>query len=200
MALLDTIKDNFQIADRAEMENRERAKKSIAFTKGDQWPDDIKEKRKKNDLPCTVYNQCATLVSRVKGSIVNNLPLLIVLPEEEDDVINANNMQKMIKHTEKISKFDSILKDTAGDILNGGFGYWRILNQDSRYDMFEQEIVVKRIHNRFNVYFDPAAMEDTFEDARWCFITEMIKREDFEKQYPDIDIDGFSGRNLSLKL
>jgi hypothetical protein len=195
MALLDIIKERFEEVDRAEQDNRDRANKSIKFTKGDQWDEAIKAKRKKNKLPCTVYNQCDTLISRVKGSIVSNLPLLVVLPEEKDDAANATNIQKVIKHIEKNSKFASIIKDTAGDTLNGGFGYWRILNEESKKDLFGQEIVIKRIPNRFNVYFDPASLEDTFEDAQYCFISEMIKLEDFEKQYPGRDIDSFFEKN-----
>jgi hypothetical protein len=191
MGVLEVAKERFEEADRAEQDNRIRAEKSIKFTKGDQWADDIKAKRKKNDLPCTVYNQCDTLVSRVKGSITANLPTLIVLPEEENDSVNATNMQKMLKHIERRSKAESIYKDTAGDIVNGGFGYWRILNQDSTKDVFGQEIVMKRIANRFSVYFDPSALEDTFEDANWCFITETIKRDKFEKQYPGTVDDNF---------
>jgi hypothetical protein len=195
MGLLETIREQFEEVDRAELDNRARASKSIKFRKGDQWDDTIKAKRKAQDLPCTVYNQCDTLISRVKGSITSNLPLLVVLPEEQGDAENATNIQKVIKHIEKNSKFDSIIKDTAGDILDGGFGYWRILNEDSKTDMFGQEIVIKRIHNRFNVYFDPSAMEDTFEDAQYCFISEMMKREKFDELYPGRDIDSFFEKN-----
>ena len=66
-----------------------------------------------------------------------------------------------------------------------GWGYWRILSEYIAEDSFEQELKIAPIRNPFTVYMDPASILPAGEDAEWCIITEVMKRSEFERKYPD---------------
>jgi len=66
-----------------------------------------------------------------------------------------------------------------------GWGYWRVCSDYIEQDSFDQELLIKPIRNTFTVYMDPASTLPTGEDADWVIITEMMKREDYKRDYPD---------------
>ena len=41
------------------------------------------------------------------------------------------------------------------------------------------------IMNPFTVYIDPASIQPSGEDMEWCIISEMMKRAEYERKYPD---------------
>jgi hypothetical protein len=50
---------------------------------------------------------------------------------------------------------------------------------------FDQDIKIGRVRNSFSVYMDPTIQDPCGADAKWCFITEDILREDYERMFPD---------------
>jgi hypothetical protein len=181
--IIEKAREWFTTASKAEEDNRIRAQESIDFRVGDQWDEDVLKQRKEWKLPSMVFNQCDVLISRVASSIIANLPFMTVIPEEEEDLVGARSVHKIIKHIERVNDAETIYQNLTEDILDGGFGYYRIFTKFSDYDTFDQEIVMKSIPNRFTVYFDPAAKEDTYEDAKYVIITEVVEREEFEDEY-----------------
>jgi hypothetical protein len=189
--IIEKARDWFTTAAKSEEENRHRAQESIDFRIGDQWDADVVKQREEWKLPSMTFNQCDVLISRVASNIIANLPFMTVIPEEEEDLIGARSVHKIIKHIERVNDAESIYQNLSEDILDGGFGYYRIFTKFSDYDTFEQEIVMKSIPNRFTVYFDPAAKEDTYEDAKYVIITEVVEREEFEDTYGEDKWDEF---------
>jgi hypothetical protein len=189
--IIEKSREWFTTASKSEEENRHRAQESIDFRVGDQWDADVLQQRKDWKLPSMTFNQCDVLISRVASNIIQSLPFMTVIPEEESDLIGARSVHKIIKHIERVNDAESIYQNLTEDILDGGFGYYRIFTKFSDYDTFDQEIVMKYIPNRFTVYFDPAAKEDTYEDAKYVIITEVVEREEFEDQYGEDKWDEF---------
>jgi hypothetical protein len=66
-----------------------------------------------------------------------------------------------------------------------GWGYWRIVTEYEDEDTFDQVIKVQRIRNPFTVYMDPDSTEPDASDAKWCFITRMVPRNEFDDMYPN---------------
>jgi hypothetical protein len=181
--IIEKAREWFRTSSQAEEENRLRAQDSIDFRVGDQWDKDVLASRDKDRLPSMTFNQCDVLISRVASNIIANLPFMTVIPEEESDLIAARSVHKIIKHIERVNDAEGIYQNITEDCLDGGFGYYRFFTRFSGYDTFDQEIVMKYIPNRFTVYFDPSAKEDTFEDAKYVIITETLSREEFEDLY-----------------
>jgi hypothetical protein len=76
--------------------------------------------------------------------------------------------------------------DTACDNqVTYGEGYIRILTEYAREDSFDQDLRIGRIRNSFSVYMDPTIQDPCGSDAKWCFITEDLLKEEFERMFPD---------------
>lgn len=187
--ILEDIRKWHKTASEAELENRTRAQESIDFRLGTQWDTDVLAKRAQWKLPSMVFNQCDTLISRVATNVISNLPFLTVFPEEENDLLAARSIHKIIKHIERVNDAETIYQNITENVLDGGFGYFRIRTEFSDYDTFDQRIIMEHIKNRFTVYFDPAATGDNYEDARYVIIEEVLERDDAEEQYGDINTD-----------
>jgi len=69
-----------------------------------------------------------------------------------------------------------------------GEGYLRILTEYCDDDTFDQDIKIGRVRNSFSVYMDPTIQDPCGADAEWCFITEDILKEEFERRYPDASL------------
>src|SRR5690606_33738544 len=91
--------------------------------------------------------------------------------------------------------------DQATDIafesaVQGGLGVFRICTDYLNEDDFEQDIRIKPVRNFAAVEFDPAAMEIDRRDGLFAFVHESMPREEFERLYPDADMDGFDSDDL----
>jgi hypothetical protein len=95
----------------------------------------------------------------------------------------ADIIEGLIRYIEYRSDASSVYEQTAEQAAASSIGNFRILNDWEDDDSFDQEIKVKRIRNPFSVYWDPSAEMPTREDADFVFITEQMKKDDFEKAY-----------------
>jgi hypothetical protein len=66
-----------------------------------------------------------------------------------------------------------------------GEGYIRLLTEYCEDNSFDQDIKIGRVRNSFSVYMDPTIQDPTGADAKYCFITEDLTKEEFERMYPD---------------
>ena len=66
-----------------------------------------------------------------------------------------------------------------------GEGYIRLLTEYCDDDTFNQDIKIGRVRNSFSVYMDPTIQDPTGADAKWCFVTEDVTRDDYERMYPN---------------
>ena len=65
--LIATALKRFDHCSSAESENRELALADLEFEQGDQWPEDVKEKRK--DAPCLTVNKIPSFVRQIVNDI-----------------------------------------------------------------------------------------------------------------------------------
>jgi hypothetical protein len=66
-----------------------------------------------------------------------------------------------------------------------GEGYIRLLTEYCNDETFDQDIRIGRVRNSFSVYMDPTIQDPCGADAEWCFITEDILKEEYERMFPD---------------
>ena len=91
----------------------------------------------------------------------------------------------MVRHIEYISDADVAYDTACENQVSYGEGYIRVLTEYCDADTFDQDIKIGRIRNSFSVYMDPTIQDPCGSDAKWCFITEDITKEDYERMYPD---------------
>ena len=157
-----------------------------------QWPSDVLATRGSvqgqavNARPCITINKLPQHIRQVTNEQRMNRPSGKVIPADDlADPKVAEVFDGMIKHIEYISNAD-VAYDTACDNqVTFGEGYIRILTEYCREDSFDQDIKIGRVRNSFSVYMDPSIQDPCGADAEYCFITEDITKDEYERQFPD---------------
>ncbi len=111
--------------------------------------------------------------------------------DDAADVETAKIYDGLIRNIETISRAD-IAYDTAIDFAaSAGFGYIRVETDYSHSDTFNQDILIKRVANPLNVYEDPDAESADGSDWNLCFVTEILPKDKFKRDYPDAEKTSF---------
>jgi hypothetical protein len=194
---LATMRHRFTVASAAYSDSREDELDDLRFMAGSpdnawQWPQDVLATRGAvqgqtiNARPCLTINKLPQHVRLVTNEQRQNRPSGKVIPaDDKADVAVAEVFQGIVRHIEYLSDAD-VAYDTACDNqVTYGEGYIRILTEYCREDSFDQDLKIGRVRNSFSVYMDPMIHDPCGSDAEWCFITEDIPKEEYERLYPD---------------
>lgn len=175
----------FKVAYDAETENREAALDDLKFARlGEQWPADIKEQRNKQRRPCLTVNRLPSFIRQVVNDARMNKPSIRVRPvDSQADPETAEVMNGLIRNIEQTSNADIAYDTAAESAIVSGFGYFRINVEYAYDDTFDKDLVIKRIANPFGVYGDPFSTEADSCDWNQAWITDLMTRDAFRKQY-----------------
>jgi len=178
--------DRLRIAQQAEGENRNNAVLALQFEDGQQWPDDLYNLRKISRRPTLTINHTRTMVRRVVNNMRQQRPRIKVHPVGEGaDIDIARKISGLIRHIETHSHA-GVAYDTGGEFsVKIGWGYWRVLSEWVKDSVDQQELILLPVMNPFTVYIDPASIQPSGEDMEWCIVSEMMKRSEYERKYPD---------------
>ena len=195
--ILATARSRLTMAISAYSESREDELDDLRFSAGSpdnqwQWPADVLATRGSvqgqtiNARPCLTINKLPQHVHQVTNDQRQNRPSGKVIPaDDKADIEVAEVFEGMVRHIEYISDAD-VAYDTACDNqVTYGEGYFRILTEYCDDNSFDQDLRISRIRNSFSVYMDPTIQDPCGGDAEWCFITQDILKEDYERQFPD---------------
>jgi hypothetical protein len=157
-----------------------------------QWPADVLATRGAvqgqtiNARPCLTINKLPQHVHQVTNDMRQNRPGAKVIPVDDNaDVEVADIFNGMIRHIEYISDADVAYDTACENQVAYGEGYIRLLTEYCEDNTFDQDIKIGRIRNSFSVYMDPTIQDPTGADAKYCFITEDLTKDEFERMYPD---------------
>ena len=196
-------------------ESREDEIDDLRFAAGSpdnhwQWPADVLATRGSvqgqtiNARPCLTINKLPQHVKQVTNDQRQNRPSGKVIPaDDKADVEVAEIFDGLVRHIEYISDADVAYDTACENQVTYGEGYIRLLTEYCDDDSFDQDIKIGRIRNSFSVYMDPTIQDPCGADAEWCFITEDLLKEEFERQYPDatplssIEQQGVGDQSLS---
>ena len=195
--ILATARSRLDMAIGALSESREDEIDDLKFYAGSpdnhwQWPADVLATRGAvqgqtiNARPCLTINKLPQHVRQVTNDQRQNRPSGKVIPaDDKADIDVAEIFNGMVRHIEYISDADVAYDTACENQVSYGEGYIRILTEYCDADTFDQDIKIGRIRNSFSVYMDPTIQDPCGSDAKWCFITEDITKEDYERMYPD---------------
>lgn len=175
----------FRLAEEAESENRTESLDDLKFAAGDQWDPQIKAARAAKRRPCLTINRLPQHIKQVTNDQRQNRPSIKVHPvDDRGDLDTANIYSGLIKHIEYNSNADAAYDTAFDSAVRGGLGYWRVVTQYVSPLSFDQEILIKRIRNRFSVFFDPFSQEPDGSDANFAFITEDLSEDEYRRAHP----------------
>lgn len=186
--LLEEAKTQYGIDYEYYSQEYARAEEDIEFTMGDQWPEQIKEKRRKEGRPCLTENRLLPYVHQVANEVREMRPSVkISAVDDKGDVDTADVLKGMIRNIERQSKADTAYDKAVFNTVTSGYGWIRI-NLDYASPMsFDQEIKIERVLNPLSVIFDSNSTELDGSDAEHAFVYEDVPREMFKEMYPDAD-------------
>jgi hypothetical protein len=195
--LLATARARLEMAISAYSESREDEIDDLKFYAGSpdnhwQWPADVLATRGAvqgqtiNARPCLTINKLPQHVRQITNDQRQNRPSGKVIPaDDQADPEVAEIFDGIVRHIEYISDADVAYDTACENQVVFGEGYIRLLTEYCDDSSFDQDIKIGRIRNAFSVYMDPMIQDPCGSDAKWCFITEDVTREDYERMFPD---------------
>jgi len=195
--IISIAKSRFTMAVSAYSESREDELDDLRFYAGSpdnqwQWPADVLATRGSvqgqtiNARPCLTINKLPQHVRQVTNDQRQNRPSGKVIPvDDKADVEVAEIFDGLVRHIEYISDADVAYDTACENQVAYGEGYIRLLTEYCDDNSFNQDIKIGRIRNSFSVYMDPTIQDPCGSDAQWCFITEDLTKEEYERQFPD---------------
>ena len=157
-----------------------------------QWPSNVLATRGNvqgqtiNARPCLTINKLPQHVRQVTNDQRQNRPSGKVIPaDDRADPQVAEIYDGVVRHIEYMSDADVAYDTACENQVTFGEGYWRLLTEYCDENTFDQDIKIERIRNSFSVYMDPTIQDPCGSDAKWCFITQDMKRDEYERLFPD---------------
>jgi hypothetical protein len=178
--------ERFKLTEEAEQETRVKHLETLKFRTGQQWDPVVEAQRRADRRPCLTINKLPQHVQQVTNDQRQNRPAIKVhAVDDTTDPETAKVINGIIRHIEKSSSadfaYDTAFEGTVGD----GLGYFRALTEYADPMSFDQEIRIKRIRDRFSVFFDPYSQEPDGSDSNFAFIVADMAPDEFRAQYPD---------------
>jgi hypothetical protein len=195
--VMATMRFRLNMAISAYSESREDELDDLRFFAGSpdnqwQWPADVLQTRGSvqgqtiNARPCLTVNKLPQHVRQVTNDQRQNRPSGKVIPaDDRADPKVAEIYDGMVRHIEYASDADVAYDTACENQVTYGEGYIRLLTEYCTDDSFEQDIRIGRIRNSFSVYMDPTIQDPCGSDAEYCFITEDLTRDEYERQFPN---------------
>ena len=195
--LLSVARKRLTMAIAALSESREDQMDDLRFAAGSpdnqwQWPADVLQTRGSvqgqtiNARPCLTINKLPQHIKQVTNDQRQNRPAGKVIPVDESaDIEMAEVLDGIVRHIEYMSDADVAYDTACENQVTYGEGYIRLLTEYCDDNTFDQDIRIARVRNSFSVYMDPTVQDPCGSDAKWCFITQDIIKDDFERMYPN---------------
>ena len=217
-SILATARSRLDMAISALSESREDEIDDLKFYAGSpdnhwQWPADVLATRGAvqgqtiNARPTLTINKLPQHVRQVTNDQRQNRPTGKVIPaDDKADIDVAEVFNGMVRHIEYISDADVSYDTACENQVAYGEGYIRILTEYCDENTFDQDIKIGRVRNSFSVYMDPTIQDPCGQDAKWCFVTEDIPKDEYQRKYPDsapittLQTLGVGDQNLSQWL
>lgn len=194
---LSVMRKRLTMAITAYSESREDELDDLRFFAGSpdnqwQWPADVLQTRGSvqgqtiNARPCLTINKLPQHVRQITNDQRQNRPSGKVIPaDDKADPEVAEIFDGIVRHIEYISDADVAYDTACENQVAYGEGYFRILTDYCDENSFDQDIKIGRVRNAFSVYMDPLIQDPTGADAEWCFITQDMLKEEYERLYPN---------------
>ncbi len=188
-ALLLRAQKRFDQAIQAESANRQKAVMCLRFKASDQWEPELAAERAAARRPRLTENRIPTFVNQVVNDQRQNRPAINISPVGDRANVELAQMERgLIMAIERDSDAELAYDTAFESAVDIGWGYWRYLIEWAGTDSFQKRIRIVPIPDTMAVYFDTMSTEPEGSDAKWCFVTQMMARDDFKREYPDVNI------------
>lgn len=186
------VRDLWRAAEEADRVNREEALHDLKFAAGEHWDDQVRQYRETMGtqrygfpLPCLTINTLPQFIGQVIGDRRANATAIKVLPREDGDVNIAEVRSELIRSIELQSKADRVYATTFEQAVTCGIGNFRVDMDYAYEDAFDRDLFIRNIANPLAVLWDPLASDPTGRDANYCFVTDKLTKDEYEKRFKE---------------
>ncbi len=158
---------------------------------GHQWDDHLKRMRDKRR--CYEFPKLRMLAQQIINEQKQTRPQGKVRGVEESDRALADLMTGICRNIEGTSNAELAYDIAYEQSVRGGLGFWRITTDYASQDDFELDIRIKMVRDFSSVRLDPAAVEPDRRDANFAFVEDSMSQAEFERRFPDADVNGYMG-------
>ena len=197
--IVQEAKDEYKLDMDWESDFRNLFRQDVKFANGDsdngwQWPDDLRKDREKNKRPALTINKTAQYVKLITNNARQNKPSINIKPMGKEASYEAAQIYEgLMRHIEYISSAQNIYDEATENQVEGGIGYWRVIQKYTDDDSFDQELLIAPVRDAMSVLLDRNIKQKDGSDARHGFVFDDIPEKEFERQFPDIDINEVNG-------
>jgi hypothetical protein len=140
--------------------------------------------------PQIEFNIGEAYISRLRGEFSKQEPSIKVTTDDgvKVDAETVRVVEDHLRHIIFDANKNSCEYNVYTDILSGGFSAIKIWTEYANPMSFEQVIKFDRVYDPTLVGFDPLARTPHKGDGRFCFELFPKSREEFEEDYPNIDL------------
>ena len=144
--------------------------------------------------PQIEFNILEAYVSRLRGEFSKQEPNFEIMAGDEEpiDIQIINVVHGHLKHIIDESNKDGMEYNVYTDTLSGGFSVVKVWTEYASDMSFNQVIRVGRVYDPVLCGFDPIARQTHKGDGHFCFELFPMLKEDFQRDYPHIDVDKLS--------
>jgi hypothetical protein len=192
--LMRMIRERYDAALEGDRDNRRRDYEDRLFYTGGehQWNAVAYKERLDEGRPVESFNRLPQFVKQVSGEIRQNKPAIKVLPVDgQTDPELANIYSAIIRHIEGSCDAHRTYANETEKAVIGGCGWWRVKSAYCDDADFDQDLGIEGVPNPNSVAPDPDARDIIRSDMRYCFVSQLVSRKKFEKDYPDISASDF---------
>ena len=191
---LGTIKDRIKDTHEAWRPNYDRFNEFRKFTFDTSLKEDEVTLLQSQGKPQLEFNVTEAYVSRQLGEFSKHEPSINVSADNESDAdpMTIRVVDMHLRHMLSDSKNRHAAYGVYKDLLSGGFSVFKITTDYANEMSFDQVISIDRVYDPTMCGFDPLARYSHKGDGRFCFELFPMAKDDFEDQYPDIDISATS--------
>lgn len=177
-----------------------QSQEDAAFAHGDQWDDDVIRSRERDSRPLVTMNVLPHHIQRIVGLTRKSKFSINIKTKGGLDVqtliadANANRISRedVMRGLIRGIEYDSGAKDeyieAQRHAVESGFGWLMVHTERPVNDVFNVELKISAIKDRWSVLFDPAHVKSNMSDAKWCLIYKNLPKAEFEARYPDARI------------
>lgn len=140
--------------------------------------------------PKIEFNVLEAYLSRLRGEFAKQKPSIVVSSGDEMPV-NDKLIQAVQGHMLAIlseANNNQFEYDVYSDLLGGGFSVIKVWTEYANSMSFHQDIKLGRVYEPTMCGFDPMARLPHKGDGRYCYELFPKSKEEFKKEYPNIDV------------
>lgn len=157
---------------------------------GEQWPLTDKQNRDAEGRPCLTINDLPASIRQVVNDGRQNRPQIKVRPVDSGaDVQTAEVFGGIFKHIETISDADVAYDTALENAADARVGYIWVDVDYAGDDTFDLDIKIRPVPNPQAVTRDANTQAVDSSDWNYAFMTEMLPKDQFKRDYPDYDYD-----------